>query len=589
MSIKFSCVRCGHRLKAHPEQAGKTCKCSRCGHAQTVPTPPVTAPEPTPSAPSKGKKRIRLALVATIVAGVLAGFVVLALVFYSPFNEADRNLDNLGANAPEVRAQALLALAEAEPQDAHRARVTATLERYLFEGDVRGTLDPNRLLRAYLRWANADNVPAMIRMVDNPVLPAWTPEKTGLVMAALGKLGDVRAAGALAQKLPDSKLHDQAVDALKVLGPGAQGVVLDYLFDPDPATRQRAGELLAGYATDPALVIRAAQRRLTSNDPADRKAGAEWFAENPPFDEAAKVAVAEPLAGLLGDLSPTLNGLALRGLKSWATRDCLPALVAFAHRQVKAGDPKAAATNSALIDVLAEFPDETAAEAIALQLKDPEERGKADQALLKLGPVAIGPVLQYLDHPDPDVRKKARNLCRGLNVPADRQLEQTLADIGEARKPRARAALQNLAQLRPDGSSRVKVSQALNAPLLDPDPGIRALALDAVRVWATKDNAPSLMKLLGDLRRGQTPAERRTAESIGEALIAIGPEVEDTVIPLLKSPDGLVRWVACGILGEIGTDKSVQPLEDAGQAFIRLDLPFFEKTKVTVAKITARK
>jgi HEAT repeat protein len=265
-------------------------------------------------------------------------------------------------------------------------------------------------------------------------------------------------------------------------------------------------------------------------------------------------------------------------------------VLAFAHRQEKAGPHQAVpGTTSALIDVLAQFSDEHAAAAIAHQLNNPEARGKAAQALLMLGPVAVNPVLQYLDHPDPDVRQEARTLCRELNIPADRQLEQTLADLTDAWKPRARTALHHLAQLRPDGASRVKVSQALNAPLVDSDAAIRAEALDAVRVWATKDNAPTLMKLLGDLHGGQTPADRHTAEIIGEALIAIGPEVEDTVVPLLKSPGGLVRWVACGILEQIGTDKSVQPLEDAGQAYIRLDLPFYQKTQVTVAKIAARK
>ena len=82
--------------------------------------------------------------------------------------------------------------------------------------------------------------------------------------------------------------------------------------------------------------------------------------------------MAGPLAGLLGDLSPGVNGLALRGLKLWATKDCLPQVVEFARRQEKSGANKeAAANNSVLLDVLAQFPDETAAEAIALRLKDP--------------------------------------------------------------------------------------------------------------------------------------------------------------------------------------------------------------------------
>ena len=152
-----------------------------------------------------------------------------------------------------------------------------------------------------------------------------------------------------------------------------------------------------------------------------------------------------------------------------------------------------------------------------------------------------------------------------------------------------RAALQHLAQLRPDEASRVKVSQALNAPLLDPDATIRDGALDAVRVWATQENAATLLKLLGDLPAGATPADARTSDRVVQAIGAIGPGVEDAVIPLLKSPNGLVRREACGILGEIGTNKSVQPVEAAGQAYLTIDVDFYRQTQLAVAKIMARK
>jgi hypothetical protein len=586
MSVKFRCATCGLGLSAPAEKTGKNGKCPRCGHAMTVPSSPMTT---AAASPGSRKSWLRRALVATAAAAVLAGCVVLAAVLYARSHEVDRALSDLGADARDVRGSALLRLAEADPQDARRADVTAKLERYLFEGDARGDLDADLLLRAYLRWANDDNVPSMIRMVDNPILPGWTPAKTGAVMEALGRLGDARAADALARKLPDPRLHEQAVDALGVLGRGAEGAVLDYLFDSDPTTRERAGGLLAGYGTDPARVTAAALTRLRSNDPDDRRAAAEWFADNPPGDGADRAAVAAPLTGLLGELSPEVDGLALRGLRSWATRDSVPALVEFARRQDKAGDGAAAAANrSALIDVLARFPDEAAAGAIARRLKDPASRGKAAQALLKPGPVAAGPVLRYIDDPDPDVRKEARSLCRGLNVSADRQIEQTLADVRDPHKPRARVALQHLAHLRPDAGSRFQVSAALNAPLLDQDAGIRADALSAVRIWATKDNAPALIKLLGEVCAPRAPDGQRMADTVGAALIAIGPEAEGAVVPLLKSPEGLVRWEACTVLGEIGTGKSVQPLEDAGRDWLRTDPAFYGRTQVVIAKIATR-
>jgi hypothetical protein len=592
MSIKFICAGCGHRLKANPDQAGKHCKCTRCGQTMTVPAPPPPAPAGLPVAtPARApwKRRVRRALGAVVAVAVVAGGVALAVFLYDRLHEVDRDLNDLAGGTPDARAAALLGLAEADPQDGQRARVTAALEPMLFEGDVRGNLDPDLLLRAYLHWAGPDNVPALIRMVDNPVLPSWGPQKTALVMATLGKLKDGRAAGALAAKLADPRLRDQAADALTVLGPDAQGAVLDYLFAADPAVSQKAGDLLAGYGTPRGTVVAAVRRRLTSNDPEARCEAAAWLAQNPPDDDAERADVAGPLAALLGDLSPRVNGVALRALKPWATRDTLPQVVEFARRQEKAGaDKEAAANNSALIDLLARFPDEAAAEAAALRLKDPALRGKAAQALVQIGPAATGPVLKYLDHPDADVRKEARSLCRLLNVPADRQLDQTLADVADPSKPRARAALEHLAQLRPDEASRARVSKALNAPLLDPDATLRDAALGAVRVWATPDNAAALLKLLNQLPPAGTADDARTAERVALAIAAIGPGAEDQVIPLLKSSNGLVRRVACDILGEVGGSKSVEPLESAGQAYLTLDVGFYHRTQSAVAKITAR-
>jgi hypothetical protein len=520
---------------------------------------------------------------------MLAGGIFLAIYFYNQSHLVDRNLSDLTGAAPEARAQALLWLAEADPQEAGRAQVTATLEPLLVEGDARGNLDPDLLLRAYLRWAGQDTVPSLIRMIENPNLRSWGAQKMGLVLQALGKLRDPRAADVLAAKLTDPQLRDQAVFALKLLGPGAENAVLDYLFVGDPATRQRAGGLLAEYGTAPEKVLAEARRRLRSNDPQERLAAADWFADNPPGSDAEKAAVAGPLAGLLGDLSPRANGLALQGLKLWATRDVLPQVVEFARRLDKAGNsPEVAANKSALIDVLAQFPDATAAEALALQLKDPGLRGKAAQALSKLGPVAGPAVLQYLNHPDAGVRREASSLSRLLSTPADSQLERTLADVADARKARSRAALQHIARLRPDAANRARVSQALNAPLLDPDPGIRDDALAAVRVWATPDNTATLLRLLGSLHGENRESDARAAQSVAQALIAIGPSVEDAVVPLLTSADAVVRREACWVLGDVGTARSLQPLNDAGVAYVGVDPDFYGQTQTAMAKVRAR-
>jgi HEAT repeat protein len=248
-----------------------------------------------------------------------------------------------------------------------------------------------------------------------------------------------------------------------------------------------------------------------------------------------------------------------------------------------------AANKSAVIDVLVQFPDESAAEAIGLQLKDPGQREKASQALLVLGPIASDTVSHYINHPDEGVRKEAQRLSRELKVTTDHQLEQILADIGDAHKARSRTALEHLAHLRVDETSRATVSKALNAPLGDPDAGIRDAALDAVRIWGTQENTTALVKLLGTV-----PAERRekdahTNDKVVQALISLGSGAEDAVAPLLRSPDGLVRRQACFILGEIGTQKSVAPLSDAATYYVSVDRDFYLQTQQAITKVMARK
>jgi hypothetical protein len=549
--------------------------------------------------------RRRLLLGAGIATVLLAVAGLLLFLLYP--RDLDREMSDLRGDMPQARRQALVGLAQADLDASRRAQVTAALEPLLFEGDVRHELSPDLVLRAYLHWAGPDNVPALVRVVQSPTLPDWSSEKTGLVMQALGKLQDPRAVDLLAERLGDAALRDQAVDALRLMGPRAEGAVLPYVFDDSPDTRQRASQLLAVYGTQPKAIADEALKRLKSHSPDAQLGAAAWFAENPPDDDAQQAEVARALTGLLEDLSPRANAMALRALELWGTRDSLPPLVAFARRQERGGP-----CPPELIDVLARFPDEAAAEAIALRLKDPASRPGALQALAKLGPAAARAVLGYINHPDVDVRKEARGLCRLLSVPAAAQLEQTVADVADARTPRRRTALQDLARLRTDEASRAKVSQALNAPLLDPDPGVRAAALQAVHAWGTKANTATLLTLLGKFQDGGAGRDPRVIDALGslqdpaaapalaegltdpqqvgplvKALTALGPGAEGAVIPYLQSPSQGARYAACWVLTEIGTGKSLPALKAAGSEFFA-DGDFYRRTQVASEKIVAR-
>ncbi len=617
--IRFLCPECGKHLKAPESIIGKQVKCIRCG--RTLQAPGVSdpkAPSPAP-APRLGglyggfrafrpRGRWLLLLSGLIAVGLLA--IVVAYLFMP--GAVDQELMDLKGGDPAKSRQALAELAAAEVQDSQRARVTAALEPLLFDGDLHGGLNPDLVLRTYLAWAGKDNVPALIRLMQTPAPPHWNLNKTGLVMEALGKTQDQRAAEALAAKLPDPVLHDQAVNALEVMGPKAQTAVVAYLFDDNPDTRLRASRLLADFGAKPGTVADEAVSRLRSSQADVRRGAVVWFVDNAPAEGARTDDIAKALANLLDDPSPEVRNQALQALKTWLTKDCLPQLLAYARREQKnpSGGP-------ALIDVLAQFPDENAAEAVALLLPNAQTRDKAVQALLQLGPAATKAVLPYINHPDPGVQKAARELCRRLNVPADLQLEQTLADAAAAQIPRGLAALQHLAALRPDESSRAKVSEALNAFLLDPRPEIRADALNAVKVWGSRANTAALLKLLGDYQGGKrendacsvidilgslkdpkaAPALAQALTFLSErgpaskALVSIGPAAEEAVVPFLQTADLGACFEACQVLAEIGTARSMQPLQDAisyapGGA---LGEPLIRAAQEAILKISARK
>jgi hypothetical protein len=548
----------------------------------------------------------RFALVLGI--GLVAGLLVVAgLVVYllSPRTVAS-NLADLKYGDPEARRQAIVALAEADP-DRSRAGVTAALEPLIFEGDIHGDLDPDLVLRAYLHWAGPDNVPALIRLARGTSLPHWGPKNTGQVMQTLARFQDPRVADVLAEKLADSALGGQAVDALRLLGPKAESALLPYAFDSNPAVRVPASRLLGEYGTAEAKFEDEALHRLRSSSPDARQSAAVWLADNAPTDERRQGEVAKALTGLLEDLSPKVDALALHALKLWATRDCLPQLIAFARRNEKAGicPPE-------MIDVLARFPDDAAAEVLALQLRTPAGRDRASQALLKLGPAASRAVARYIDDPDPVVSKEARRLSRQLEMTTSDKLEQILADITDASRRRVRTALQALARLRPDEANRARVSAVLNGPLLDTDPAVVGGALDALRVWGSRENTANLLTLLArgrtrgvrdsrvieilgslkDLAVAPTLAEGLTRpeelDAVVKGLVALGPGAEDAVLPYLQSASRGARFAACWVLGEIGTSKSLPPLRAAGDKCYGDD-ELFRQTLMASEKIAGRK
>jgi predicted Zn finger-like uncharacterized protein len=140
--------------------------------------------------------------------------------------------------------------------------------------------------------------------------------------------------------------------------------------------------------------------------------------------------------------------------------------------------------------------------------------------------------------------------------------------------------VRRLKELQPDGR-REEGARALAALLQGASPGDRDVILETLGVWGTKETLPILLDALGkpETRKAALRAlgylkDESTLETIadclsqadgqGEAVQALkvfGPAAEDTVLKRLNHPEHRVREVACQILKDVGTQKSLPALQ----------------------------
>ena len=165
-------------------------------------------------------------------------------------------------------------------------------------------------------------------------------------------------------------------------------------------------------------------------------------------------------------------------------------------------------------------------------------------------------------------------------LPAD-ELNKALTQLERRRSfPRLRAA-DRLARAEP-GNRRPEVNEALLSALLDTDPYTRQAACRALAVWGEGDAIPALIQRLGDPQltvrwaalealgrladpRAAGPVARHLAAGREAApaiatLQAIGPPAEGSVRPLLKAGQQSTRFIACRLLGAVGTGRSALSL-----------------------------
>jgi HEAT repeat protein len=106
-------------------------------------------------------------------------------------------------------------------------------------------------LEALRFWATRDNTKSLIKLLTTP--SNSDPKREVRIIEILGTLRDPAAAGPLAQGLtfpPERKLVS---DALRSIGPPAEGAVIPYLQSMDPGARIEACRILTDIGTPKSL------------------------------------------------------------------------------------------------------------------------------------------------------------------------------------------------------------------------------------------------------------------------------------------------------------------------------------------------
>jgi len=161
-------------------------------------------------------------------------------------------------------------------------------------------------------------------------------------------------------------------------------------------------------------------------------------------------------------------------------------------------------------------------------------------------------------------------------------LEQTIADLKANEWYKVKAACDKLAGISPTEEHRATVAATLEGLLTHDNGFVRPAAAKALGTWGTKDSVLALIaaldgdalvkgaaiKALGGLKDPRAaealaklipvPSSRHAA---AKALKTMGSMAEDPVLPLLNHADRMAQMEACRILTDIGTAKSVAPLE----------------------------
>ena len=306
----------------------------------------------------------------------------------------------------------------------------------------------------------------------------------------------------------------------------------------------------------------------------------------------ASLARAEPFpprrAEVARELEKLLNGndrlVALESTKAlyvWATKEQVPSLL-------KALDDPSTFVRRGAVEALGPIQDKRAVAPVAAFLPKFGEREVAGRALIRMGPMVEDEVRKYVGNADAGARQEAARVLRQIGKAAkDDAFAAALGSLKDDKQFARVKGLKWFVTADPDHPRRAEAARDIARLLQEGGVFEKKEAAAALAKWATRDEVPALVEVIREksLSIGTRPAamkalarlrdERATvplAEMLAspfeskeavQALVAIGPLVEGEVLPYLEHDRYTAKAAACQVLKEVGTRKSLAPLEKA--------------------------
>jgi predicted Zn finger-like uncharacterized protein len=481
-------------------------------------------------------------------------------------------------------------LAEAAPNDGLRPKVVKGLDGVLTDAlalddmalrDAGAGKGPRwaagLAADALVKWSGKDDLAALEHVVKAVKRGLMPNARAGGVFEALARTGDEKAV-VLIVGLAGRRGLPQAADAIKRMGPAGERGLRKAVDDPDPEVQRNLPRLflLVGLKDD--LRLPKAVSDLKSDDKGRRLAGSEELGRIP-ADDAHRAEVVGLVRPLIDADDKPLRDSARQALIHWAGKDEVPSLLKILN-----ADNTWEGHRQGVIAALGDIHDDKSIEAL-VGLVGGKDNVWAERALVKAGPAAEKPVRKLLESPDRNVRLTAGRVLRGIGVKDDFDFAPAWADAKSDEVQRRNAGLLAL-------TTSVNVPDEKKADVLklaeklkdDSDPTTRQFAVTLLAKYATKDQAPALLKLMEGKAEGQraaviaalgrlkeekavplliksmqVPTERIFAE---RALTDIGSASEKPLLEELKGDNVLHRLHCIRVLAKVGTKESVPALEE---------------------------